>query len=84
MQRLPGGVGGEAGLVVDAVEGIVGQQVQLEALARGAGLDEASLRAGLASGGGRSADQGEAAVAFERDVAFEDGMAGRFVPQSAA
>jgi hypothetical protein len=43
------GPGGEAGLVVDAVEGVVVQQVQLEALARGAGFDEASLCATLAA-----------------------------------
>ena len=34
-------------------EGIVGQQIQLEALACGAGLDEAGLCAGFASVGGR-------------------------------
>jgi hypothetical protein len=44
VQRLPGRARVKAGLVVDAVEGIVGQQVQLEALACGAGLDEAGLR----------------------------------------
>ena len=53
VQRLPGRARGKAGLVVDAVEGIVGQQVQLEALASGAGLDEAGLRVGFASVGGR-------------------------------
>lgn len=52
VQCPPSRARGKAGLVVDGVEGIVGQQLQFEALAWGTGFDEAGLRAGFAWVGG--------------------------------
>lgn len=73
----------ECGLIVQAVEAVVGQQVELEALATAAGLDDAEPRASAPACCRRRANGGEATIAFERDVTLEHGVAGRIVAEAA-
>lgn len=75
---------GSGGLVVQSVEGVLGQQVQLEALAVATDFEQAMDRTCLPAGAWCAADRSKAAIPFQRDGSFEDGMPVRVMAQAAA
>ena len=74
----------EAGLVVQTVEAVVGEEAELELLVVAAHFDHAGCGVWLASCARAGSHGGEATVALQRDCAFEDGMARRVVSHLAA
>ena len=64
----------EAGLVVQAVEPVIGEQAELELLGIASHLDRAGLGAWLAPCTRAGSHRGKAPVPFQRDLALEDGM----------
>jgi hypothetical protein len=75
-------VGRKAGLVVDAVEAVVGQQAELELLGFAARLDQAGRRRACRARRGLTAPMRSRRCASE--TSLEDRMAGPVVPQAAA
>lgn len=85
VQGLPvGALGGETGLVVQAVEAVVGQQAELELLVIAAQFDLAGRGASQASFTGSGPHRCKAAVTLQRDGSLEHGVTCWVVAQCAA